>query len=572
MSFFRVFPFFSRLAVCLALGLPVASVPALAQEDALETPAHASPFVLTGREVYELLLAEIAGARGELALAIDLYSGLALRTQDVRLVRRASEIALYGRDTDTATRLARVWLDLEPASSEAKQLLTHALTGEPGSIDEVRLHLARVLAFSGESLGANLLSLSRSLSQIDDKGTVLELTYWLTEPYLNEPEAHIARTHAQLEAGFEEDALEASAAARALRPDWDLAVMIHAEVLRRSSPQKAIDTLSEHLSRFPEQRDVHLALARLLASERQYEKARDLFSSLLEASPDSLELRFAVGVLSLELREYSKAIDAFEALLDVEYARSDVVRFYLGEAYDGLGEYAKAITWFLRVNQGSGQYLQAQIRAVQLWAKTGHLDSALIHLDGIQADPATRLRLQMLEVQLLRESGDHEEAFKRVQRLLTQRPNDPELLYEAAMIAERIQEHRLMETWLLQLIDLQPEHAHAHNALGYSLADRGIELERAALLIERALELAPDDPFILDSKAWVLYRQNKPEEALPILEKAWALRQDPEIGAHLGEVYWVLNQQKRAREIWEEALRLEPDNATLAETIKRLAP
>jgi tetratricopeptide (TPR) repeat protein len=527
---------------------------------------------LTGREVYEVLLAEIAGARGELGLAIELYTALARRTEDLRLIRRASEIALYGRDGETASELAKLWLDLEPASQEAKQLLTHALTGEAGSIDEVRLHLARTLAFSREGLGANLLGLGRALSQIEDKGTALELVYWLTEPYRDQPEAHIARTQAQLEAGFDQDALAASADALALRPDWDLAIMIHAEVLRRSSPKAAIDVLSDAVTRFPAHRDMRLALARLLAAERDYEKARTLFQGLLDESPENTEWRFAVALLSIELRDYTRAIDGLETLLDLEYARSDVIRFYLGEAHEALGESAKAITWFLRVGHGTPHYLQAQIRAARLWVKMGHIDSALTHIDGLQADPTTRLRLQMLKVQLLREEGRHQAAFEEVRLLLASRPDDPELLYEAAMIAERVKDHGQMEGWLLRLIQLQPDHAHAHNALGYSLADRNIELDRASHLIDKALELAPDDPFIIDSKAWVLYRQGHLNDALILLEKAWALRQDPEIGAHLGELYWALGQYAKAREAWEAAKALEPDNRTLLETVNRLDP
>jgi Flp pilus assembly protein TadD len=140
------------------------------------------------------------------------------------------------------------------------------------------------------------------------------------------------------------------------------------------------------------------------------------------------------------------------------------------------------------------------------------------------------------------------------------------------MLAEKVQRMDLLETNLRKLINLQPDHAHAYNALGYSLAERNLRLPEAQGLIEKALQLSPEDPFIIDSMGWVLYRMGKSEQALEYLRKAYSVRPDPEIAAHLGEVLWVAGEHREAEKIWREATKKTPDNDALNNTIKRFKP
>jgi len=130
----------------------------------------------------------------------------------------------------------------------------------------------------------------------------------------------------------------------------------------------------------------------------------------------------------------------------------------------------------------------------------------------------------------------------------------------------------VLERHLRRLIALKPDSAQAYNALGYSLADRNLRLEEAAQLIDKALSLTPDDPFILDSKGWLLFRQGKLAAALEALQKAFAQRPDAEIAAHIGEVLWVLGRPNEALAVWREAAKAHPTNEVLAATIKRFVP
>ena len=149
-------------------------------------------------------------------------------------------------------------------------------------------------------------------------------------------------------------------------------------------------------------------------------------------------------------------------------------------------------------------------------------------------------------------------------------PEDTELLYEQALLAEKLGRHEEMEQLLRRVMVLKPDQQHAFNALGYSLAERNLRLAEARELIGRALEMAPGDPYITDSLGWVEFRLGRREEAERLLREAYQRRPDTEIGAHLGEVLWALGRQEEARRIWRESLARDADNEVLQETLRRL--
>jgi Flp pilus assembly protein TadD len=173
---------------------------------------------------------------------------------------------------------------------------------------------------------------------------------------------------------------------------------------------------------------------------------------------------------------------------------------------------------------------------------------------------------------LLREAKQPQAAFELLDQLLTKQPEQPDLLYETALLAERLGRLDVLESRLNKLIELRPDSAQAYNALGYSYADRGLRLPEAQTLIEEALKLTPDDPFILDSLGWVLYRRGDLAGALTQLEQAYAKRDDPEIAAHLGEVLWALGRKVDAQRTWSESQQKYPTNEALLGTIKKFVP
>ena len=180
------------------------------------------------------------------------------------------------------------------------------------------------------------------------------------------------------------------------------------------------------------------------------------------------------------------------------------------------------------------------------------------------------MQLLIAEAQLLREANLHRDAFDLLGKALLAQPEQPELLYDHALTAEKLERFEILESNLRKLIQIKPDHAHAYNALGYSFADRNLRLPEARKLIERALELSPEDYYIVDSLGWVLYRMGDLAGAAAQLRRAYQGRPDGEIGAHLGEVLWMMGERAEAERIWQEALKSHPENDTLQKTVKRL--
>jgi tetratricopeptide (TPR) repeat protein len=242
---------------------------------------------------------------------------------------------------------------------------------------------------------------------------------------------------------------------------------------------------------------------------------------------------------------------------------------YLGQVNEERKRYDGALKWYGAVVSGE-QYIAAQARYAGVLAKQGHLDQARQHLREITPrNTQQRVQIVQAEAQLLREANAYQEAFDVLTGALEKFPDNPELLYDHAMAAEKVNRLDVLEANLRKLIALRPDHAHARNALGYTLADRNERLDEAHQLIESALKLAPEDPFIMDSMGWVLYRQGRLEQALDYLKRAHNLRPDPEIAAHLGEVLWANGQRDEARTLWSDALKKHPKNEVLQNSVNR---
>src|SRR5574340_555788 len=548
---------------------PAAKAPAPAPRPPREEPLPKQE--LTPQILYEVLLAEIAAQRGHLDLAVRAYLDLAQSTRDPRLARRAAELAVFDRDMASALQAARLWVDVDPDSLQARQTLAGLLVAA-NRIEEVVPHVAHLLAQEGENLGEALLRLNRLFARQTDKKLVVRLVDQLTEPYVNLPEAHFAREQAAANAEDYARALEETDKALALRPDWEQAVLLKAQVQRRSDPPAALETLRRYIGKYPGASDVRLAYARALVSERQYEQARGEFRKLMKDFPDNADVAYAVAVLSLQLKDYATAEDILRKLLGAGYPEANNARLYLGQIAEERKHYDEALSWYSQVTSGE-QYFAAQVRYASVLARQGRLDDARKHLrQAASATPADKVQYLLAEAQLMRDNGKAQEAFDYLQAQLAAQPEQPELLYETAMLAEKLDRMDLVESYLRTLIQVKPDYAHAYNALGYSLAERGQKLDEAQQLIAKALELSPDDPFILDSMGWVLYRKGDNPGALGYLQKAFETRADPEIAAHLGEVLWAMGRRSDAQRVWRDAAKANPDNDALNKTIKRFSP
>jgi len=524
---------------------------------------------LTENLLYEYLLAEIAGQRGNVTLSAQAYVDLAKRTHDPRIARRATEVALYARMSNAAIDAATIWHQADPSSTRALQALAGMMVSV-GRYDEALPYLKELLAGAHGDPAGGFTQLTRTLANAQDKQAALKLTQTLAADYPKLPEAHFAVARMGASAGEDRIALDEVRKARRLRPDSEAAVMLEAQLLQKTSIDQAGAVLAEYVQKYPPAREARLAYARILVAQKRFGEARAEFQRLMTGLPDSTDMAFAVALLSLQLKDYDAAEKYLKGLLDSPYRDKDGVRLYLGQVAEERKDFPQALKWYGEVGEGE-QYVQAQIRYAQVLAHEGKLDAGRARLQEAAAkNGQQRIQLILAEAQLLRDANQPKAAFDLVGQALDRVPNNPDLLYDYAMLAEKIERVDILESSLRKLIEIQPEHAHAYNALGYSLADRNQRLPEAQELIEKALKLAPDDSFIIDSMGWVLYRRGKLKDSLAYLRRAYAGRPDPEIAAHLGEVLWALGERSEAEHVWGDATKESPDNETLANTIKRL--
>lgn len=561
---------FTVTALTLAIGLILAAPGQAAAPDKRVAAAEKTDNILA-RTVFFSLLGELALQRGDTRLAVDAWSDLAKRTRDPAVLARAIEVAGFARQYERAIELAGIWLEVEPDSTRARQTQSSLLV-LANRLDELAPQLAILLERDKSNLAANLLHLNRMLARHEDKKAVQQLVEKLVAPYETLPESHLAVAQAAANAGDNMGALTAIEKALLLRPDWETAALARAQVQARQSTASAAASLSEFVERQPAAREARLALARLLIGEKRFADARQHFDRLLKDNPDNPEIIYPIAMLALQQGDANTGRQQLERLLQSDFPDKSSVHFFLGQLDQEQKKPQAALEHYRQVTTGN-QYIAARARAAQILLQMGKADEARELLHSTRGGSAEeRTQLTLAEAQLLRDAGRHGDAYAVLAEALAGQPDNTDILYDAALTAERSGHPELLEKHIKHLLTLRPDHAHALNALGYSLADRNIRLDEAFTLITRALVILPDDPFITDSLGWVQYRQGRLEEALATLERAYRNKADPEIAAHLGEVLWTMGRREDARRLLDEAARQHPDNETLAGTIKKLLP
>jgi tetratricopeptide (TPR) repeat protein len=574
---------------------PVAGVPATSAEAAPPAPAPAGEPVkspsatapaatddgplpqveLSPQILFQLLAADLAMQRGEAGAAWSTYHAVARQTRDPRLAARATEIALSNRALSEATRSAQLWIELAPNSVNAAQTLQTLLVagGKWAELEPVyaqRLAQAR----TDGTLNDTYAGLQRALLRSADRTGAWQMLQRLSEPDLSVAQARLVRAAVASAANDTAAALVESREAMRLAPDNEDAVVSTARLLAQSQDMpQAISLLETYLSRQPTSLEGRSLYARLLLASGQSGPARAQFERALTDHPTNPSLLLALAQVSLQDKQPGAARTYLQRLLDLPKLapreRNQGLMLMAQVAADA-GQADEAQQWLAQVPRGE-DYVLATARRALLLGKSGQLDAARELLRNTEVG-STRERLQLVsaEAQLLREAGRTQEAFELLDRNVQTYPDQPDLLYDHGMAAERLDRMPEMERSMRRIIEMRPDSAHAYNALGYSLADRNQRLDEARTLIEKALSLLPDDAHILDSMGWVLFRQKDLEGALKYLNRAWSLSQEADIGAHLGEVLWVSGRQDEARRLWREVNKRDPANTTLRETLTRL--
>lgn len=564
----------AALACALALG-PLMGVGAHAQPSKPAPAAKPAPKLpavdLSAELLYRIMMAEIAIQRGQAATGVQTMIEIARETGDPRLAQRATEMAIDARLAKEALEAASQWIKADPNSQRARQVAV-ALLAAQDNLAESRVPLEQWLAADPANAGSNFIQLSQVMARHKDKKGVYDLLRVLARPYGKVAEVRLALAQAASNAGNNDATLAESRAALQLKPELEFAALFHAQALQRRSNAEALKFLGGYLEGQPQAKEVRLGYARLLAAEKRQADARRQFDLLIEQSPKDADIAMAVGAMALQSGDRDAAEKHLQHALATGHKSPDTIWVMLGQINEDRKQYEEALKYYAGVGAGE-QYLHAQSRYAAVLQKLGKLAEARSHLQSIQPrDNAQRLQLVQAEANLLREANDYAGAYDLLGKTLEGAPDSVDLLYDQAMVAEKLDRIDVLERNLRKIISMQPNHAHAHNALGYTFADRNMRLPEARKLIEKALELSPQDGYIVDSLGWVLYRMGELREAIVQLRRAYELRPEAEVGAHLGEVLWVDGKREEAIKIWTDMLKEGPDNDTLRSTLKRFAP
>lgn len=528
--------------------------------------------------LYLLLVAELAERRGELSLAFRNYLEVAKRYADRKAAQRAVHIAMSSGDTRGGLEAVALWSELAPDSREPDEF--HALLLiRAGALDEaVEVLRAVAAAAEVEFPGAGLRRVSEILLRELERNGSASRAYRdsavgameaLVAEHPDLAQAHL--TFGQLLARVGEFGRAERAFERVLALD---AGNEHATVLlarihhRRNDLPRALRVLESALAERPASAMLRMTYARLLVDARRFEEARSHFELLLEADAGNEDVRYALGLVLFQARVFDRAAEHFEVLTR-SIERRDAAWYYLGRIAEARQDPDAALAAYDRVLRGDNR-MNAQLRIAVLLSEAGRVDEARSRLHALHGRSANEvMRLYGVEVDILVRHSRFDDAMEVYDAALAEWPEDAELLYARAMLAVELDDLVTAERDFSAIIERNPNHANALNALGYTLADRTDRLDEAYRLIKRAYELEPDSHYIVDSMGWVMFRMGRFEEALRFLWRAMQLGADPEIAAHLGEVLWTMGDRDSARTVWGNALEADPDDENLLDVKQR---
>jgi len=578
---------------------------ALAQVAAPATAASAAPLnsAMDDRLFYQLLIGEMALGSGDVGSAYELILDAARRTRDEGLFRRAVDIALRGRAGDQALAASRAWRLALPASADAVRLqlqILLALNRKDGLDEPLRALLTLTPPMERPGL---ISALPRFLQRAGDARGVVALMEDALKPYRDAAATRVpvrvALGRAWLEASDADRALALAREAQALEPAAPGPALLAMELMRQRPQAEGL--VSAYLAQAEAEPQLRLAYVRVLTAAQRYPDAVAQLQTLTRQQPTLAPPFLSLGALHLELKQAQEGEAALQryielvqpqvaaaaaapapdtALSSTEADDDDLPSrpeqglvqawLMLAQSAEQRGDFRAAEAWLAKVDDPR-RALEVQTRRASMLVRQGKVAQARDLIRQVPEKDADDARAKLVaEAGVLRDAKRWREAYDVLAGASQRFSDDTDLLYEQAMMAEKLNRLDDMEQLLRRVITLKPDSAHAHNALGYSLADRGQRLPEARQLVLRALELLPGDPFITDSLGWVEFRLGNREEALRLLRSAYATRPDVEIAAHLGEVLWALDRRDEARVVWREAKARDAANDVLRETLSRL--
>ena len=578
-----------------AQGLPPAGPEKAASDSG--APEKVENSTMTGPLFQQLLIGEIEVRGGDLGAGYQLMLDAARRTKSEQLFRRATDIALQGRAGDEALVAVKAWRLALPDSIDALRYQVQLLV-QLNRVPEVVEPLQALLKATppGER-NALIGALPRSLARSNDRAQAAQIIEQVLLPYADAPETRVAARvgigRGWLGAINGEKALALAQNSHELDRAAEGPAGLALEMLPGTPAAEEI--VKNHLAAKPDSNAVRLLYVRTLLASQRLVDATGQLETLTQNSPKLPQAWLTLGALHVQLREPVPAIAALLKYVELTQAadipanestavasedddappatkEDALTRGYLllSQAADQQNDFKAAEAWLAKIDDPK-RALEVQARRASLLARDGKVREARELIRRLPEKSPDDARAKVLaEAQVLRDAKLWRDASDVLTQANKKFPDDVDLIYEQSMMAEKLNRLADMERLLRRVIELKPDHQHAYNALGFSLAERNVRLPEARTLIKKALELSPGEPSITDSLGWVEYRLGNRDEAVRLLREAYRGQPDAEIAAHLGEVLWVTGQTDEARKVWREGRQRDAANDVLRETLARL--
>jgi len=572
-------PAWSQMSAPLLLG----ETPELdTAEQILLRPGELPTVRLTADILYRILVAEISAQRSSFGRASELMYGLARETSDPRLAKRAFQFAMAARDLPAALRAAKQWVLVSPndpdavASSLALSASSGQTTGLAGNLRE-RIE-------SADNKERAIAEAASIVAKMNDKQVAYDvLEQALPESVRDIPLAQLALADAAWQADEPKRALEAARAALELAPNSEMAAQRVLEYGLEVDSRAAIRETEAYVEQHPDMRRLRLLLVNRLVLRHEFDAALAHVSAMRRRAPEDFDLLYTEAEVNMRAERYERAKRLLNEYIEVQEQRGNALpekastaggdesdaRLLLVQIAEKQGDRREAIRQLDLIDDPTLRF-QAQIHKAVLISRTGNLDAARNTLLALTPQDDNERSVQALTMaSIYRESGRSEQAIEVLEQADAELPDTAEIKYDLAMLYERQGRYDDFERLMRRIIELAPHNANAYNSLGYTFADRNVNLDEAEELLEQALELEPDNPYILDSVGWYLYRTGDYMGAEEYLRRSWHQLPSAEVAAHLGEVLWMMQRHDEAREVWKEGLDQEPDNEVLHKTLER---
>lgn len=518
--------------------------------------------------MFLLLASEIAGQQGEYEVALDGYLAAAAKTGDPKVAERAAQIALYLKDDEKIRRAASLWIEKDQDNLSARKIGAVVFLKQ-GDVEGAKPHLDFLLDADIGEFRSALFEAVKIFSTEERKESVHQVFDRLEQIYPQQPEVPYIYALLAIQQNDFNRALNKVSKALALAPDMSDAVGLYAQIVSQAGdPEEGKRILQRAVAKNPGNMQLHMMYAQALIRLGDYQQAVKEFKRMIAKNPDYDDARFALALVQLQLKQDDAAYRNLEKLFRTQRWRNQAA-LHLGRIEARRNHIQNALDWLDQVSSGS-ELLEARVNAVSLLIDSKRFDEADGRLQELYDRFSDQtLRLSLLEAELLNARKRYEDSFELLSGVIEEMPDQPELLYARALVAERLGRLDVLEEDLKAILNSRPDDVNALNALGYALADRTDRYQEAQRYLDRAIELSPDAPAIMDSYGWLQYRLGNYELAAQYLRGAYKKVADPEIASHLIEVLWVMGRRDEAKALWREAIKRDREDEHLKEIRQR---